>query len=111
MGRIPFSDELKKADSAVQLWILMKKKRSGNRASVKKIRRLMRQLDIHNAFEYSPSDITQALITARQHYKHIKKNATAHRKKFQTSIIKAQVQSRGVSEHSQRRSRAHTEQQ
>ena len=81
------------------------------RYSVKKIRRLMRQLDIHNAFEYSPSDITQALITARQHYKHIKKNATAHRKQFQTSIINAQARSRGVSEHSQRRSLAHTEQQ
>ena len=36
MGQVPFSDELKIADSAVQLWLLMKKKRLGNRTSTKK---------------------------------------------------------------------------
>ena len=58
------------------------------RYSVKKIRRLMRQLDIHNAFEYSPSDITQALITARQHYKHIKKMRRRIEKNFKRALLK-----------------------
>ena len=111
MGQIPFSDELKRADSAVQLWLLMKKKRQGNRASTAKIRRLMQQLDIPTAFEASPSDIVHALTTARQQYKTVKKNATTHRKKFQTQLIKAQARLRGISENSQRRSSIHTEQQ
>ena len=111
MGNTPFSDTLKKADQAVQLWLLLRKKRNGNRASIKKIRRLMRQTDSPTALDASLPDIQRQLLSARRTYKQIKRNANAHRKEFHKRLMRAKATHHGIDSASQERSHLHTERQ
>ena len=111
MGQVPFSDALRQADLAVQLWLLLRKKRMGCRASVKKIRRLMHQTKNMNAFEVPLPIILNNLKSARQRYKEVKRNAADHRKKFCARLNRAKANQRGISEESQSRITRHTDQQ
>ena len=69
MGKVPFSENLRKADDVVQLWMLLKKKRTGLRVSIKKIRRLMRSAQQPEALERSLSEIQ---INLKKHERNIK---------------------------------------
>lgn len=111
MGAIPFSDDLKKADNQVQLWLLLRKKRQGHRASVKKIRRLMRQCQEPLAFTLALPALDTALTKARQQYKQVKRNATELRRKFRQRLHRAKAQVKGISTASQEAMSHHIEQQ
>ena len=111
MGQVPFSDTLRKADQAVQLWLLLRKKRTGNRASVKKIRRLMRQCQQMDAMEVSLPVIYQRLTESRTQYKSIKRQASEHRIKFRDRLNRAKAKSRGIPTKSQKTITANTERQ
>ena len=111
MGAVPYSDTLHQADNKVQMWLLLRKKRQGLRASTKKIRRLMRQTKVMTAFTFSITEIEAALLQARQEYKQVKKLAANHRSNFRRRLTTNQARYRGVSADSQKRMTSHTEQQ
>ncbi len=94
MGAVPFSEEFKKATSAVDLWELLQRKRDGIPTSVKKIRRLMKITDEMTAFRESIPSIENKLRAAKAKYKQLKKNATTLREQFGKKLIQARAKER-----------------
>jgi hypothetical protein len=94
MGAVPFSADMNKARSAVDLWELLQWKREGTRASTKKIRRLMKITGEMTAFRESLSSIKNKQRQAMAAYKKLKKNADTLREQFGKKLIKARAKER-----------------
>ena len=91
MGAIPFSDDIKKARGAIDMWELLQRKRNGTRASSKKIRRLMRLTGRMTAFKETSSTIEGKRKAAQTAYNKLKKNASKLRENFGKRLIKARA--------------------
>jgi hypothetical protein len=82
MGAVPFSDTVKIARAAVDMWDLLQRKRDGVKASTKKIPRLMHVTGIMTAFREPLPSIVAKRKEAMSKYNKIKKNAAALRENF-----------------------------
>ena len=91
MGAVPYSDNIHKARSVIDMWDLLQRKRDGTRASTTKIRRLMRLTQEMTAFEVPTPDIAIKRKQAMAHYKKLKKEATKLREKFGKRLMQARA--------------------
>jgi hypothetical protein len=96
MGALDFVDSLKIARGTIDLWDLLLRKRSGIRASTKKIRRLMRLTGNMTAFEHSISTILTRRKTAMSSYKALKKKLGQERIIFGKRLLKARAEERNT---------------
>jgi hypothetical protein len=96
MGAIEFSDTLKTARAAIDLWDLLERKRIGVRASTKKIRRLMRVTSEMTAFQLSLPAIQAKRKAAMSAYKKVKKTASTERVNFGKRLMKARAKERNT---------------
>jgi hypothetical protein len=96
MGAIAYSDSLKKARNAVDLWNLLHRKRNGIKASTKKIRRLMRNTGEMTAFELSLSAIETKQKEARKLLKQINKRDDLERLQFGKRLLKAKAKDKNI---------------
>jgi hypothetical protein len=103
MGALEYSDTLKTARGAIDLWDLMERKRNGIRASTKKIRRLMRLTGEMTAFQKTLQSITIHRKMAMSAYKKLKKQASKEREQFGKRLIKARATARGTTVAAQER--------
>jgi hypothetical protein len=96
MAEIEYSDTLKIARGEVDLWELLERKRSGTRASTKKIRRLMKLTNEMTAFQQSLPSIIANRKAAKTRHKKLKKKATQEREQFGKRLIQARAKERGT---------------
>ena len=96
MGAIDFSDSIKKARSAIDLWDLLGRKRNGVRASTRKIRRLMHITGEMTAFRQPLQSIYGKRKEAMLSYKKLKKSANQERVLFGKRLIQARAKARNT---------------
>ena len=80
MGAIEFSDAIKIARGAIELWDLLGRKRNGVKARTKKIRRLMHLTGEHKAFQVAIACIMVHRKAAMSSYKKLKKTVSLQHK-------------------------------
>jgi hypothetical protein len=96
MGGIKFSDSIKKARGAIDLWDLLYRKHNGIRASTRKIRRLMHLTGEMTAFQHSIPSIEAKRKLAMSSYKKLKKKADTERILFGKRLIQARAKARNT---------------
>jgi hypothetical protein len=75
MGAVPFSDTIKKARGAIDMWDLLQRRKDGTQASCKKIRRLMHLTGEMTAFNETLESIILKRKAAQSQYNKFKKEA------------------------------------
>ena len=98
MGRYQFSDVLKRHSQEVLMWNMLRKRRLGNRSSVKKIRRLSKNTKIPNVFQFSLPQIESFRCQAIQRYKSVKKSSAVHAQRFHQKLLRRRATKFGTSE-------------
>ncbi len=96
MGKHAFSDTLKIARGAIDLWDLLTRVRNGIKGSATKIRRLMYLTGEMTAWTLSLPTITLKRKTAMSYYNKLKKTATQERVKFGKKLIQARAIARNT---------------
>jgi hypothetical protein len=91
MGAVLYSDDIRKARGAVDMWDLLQRKRDGIRASTRKIRRLMKLTNERTAFSVPEYEIATKRKAAMKHYKHLKKGHMKLREKFGKRLMQARA--------------------
>ena len=91
MGAVPFSDIIKKARGAVDMWELLQRKKNGTRASTKKIRRLMHLTGEMTAFNETSKTIETKRREAQSRYNKAKKEASTLREQFGKRLMIARA--------------------
>ena len=81
----------------------MERKRTGIRASTKKIRRLMRLTGERTAFQESFQSIGDKRKKAMSEYKKMRKQASKEREQYRKRLIKARAKARGTTVAAQER--------
>ena len=94
MGAIPFSDDIKKARGAIDMWDLLIRKLNGTRASKTKIRRLMHLTGIMTAFNDTLPSVIIKRRAAMLKYNKLKKKAGTLREQFGKRLIQARAKDR-----------------
>jgi hypothetical protein len=97
MGAVPFSDTIKKARGAIDMWELLQRRHDGTKASCKKIRRLMRLTGVRTAFNETPESVILKRKEAQSQYNKSKKEAGKLREQFGKRLIQARAKDKKTS--------------
>jgi hypothetical protein len=103
MADIEFSDTIKIARGAIDLWDLLERKKNGICASTKKIRRLMKVTGEQTGFQKSLTLILRKLKEPMTVYKKLKKTANTKQVNFGRSLVKARAKERSTTVAAQER--------
>jgi hypothetical protein len=97
MGGIPWSPKLQGFSNAIELWLMILRKRKGVKVSNTRIRRFMAKTGIWNAFSANEAGAEMNAKMAHRQYRAAKKDASVWRDKFLHSLAKAKAEKNGTS--------------
>jgi hypothetical protein len=95
-GAIPWSPQLQRHRSCVEIWSLLLKKRKGRKISNNKLRRLLTKTELQGAYSKTIPEIKEALATAFQEYKKARESAANWREEFLVSVAQSRADRKGT---------------
>ena len=111
MGGVPWSPKLQPYRNTIELWKMIKKKRTGIKISVKRIRRFMMKTGIRDALENDLEQVEIYLKIAEREYNVAKKSAALWRNDFLDGLAKARADKKGTEPASELKSLKQVEKQ
>ena len=91
MGKVPFSDEMQPYQRQIAMWNLIRDRRKGLRVDSRKIRRLMRQTGIHDAYTKNLQQAQRARRAIVKEYRQMKSKAEEMRTRFRKRVAAARA--------------------
>lgn len=107
-GRVLYSAEIGALRKEIRLWKLMYQHRSKRRVDNRKIRRLMKRLDIKDAFLLNRHEIIGRREDVRKRYQHAKRHQVKLHKEHRARLHRSRAKATGTSPESQERADIHT---
>ena len=88
-GKIPYSALFKNLSRTNRLWLLVMKKKKGQKISISTIRRLSQQVGINNPMSYPLDEVIKRLRESKSRYEKFIPHAPTERKKFFEDLASA----------------------